>query len=100
MDRGSSATLYTSTEAKPATRWARFCRWLGVEFLHLLFRYTVAVLCVVVVLSCILLLLTAVPLPDTPDGEDYLRSAAYLSLRWKIENRSPPPPSPPFGIGE
>lgn len=95
MCKASSAALPT-TEAKLPSRWAGLRRWLGVEILHLLFRCTVAALLVVAVLSCILLLLTAVPLPDTPAGEDYLRSAAYLSLRWKIENSSPPPPSPRF----
>lgn len=91
------------TELKPASTpkpslAIRFGRWVAGELLHLAVRCSVAALLVLAILSCILLLLSAVPLADTPDADEpYLRSAAYLSLRWKIEGLSPPPPAPnPF----
>ena len=94
-----SSSLSVQIKLEPAPKpslVSRLCRWVAGELLHLAVRCSVATLVVLFVLSCILLLLSAVPLSDTPDAdEDYLRSAAYLSLRWKIEDLSPPPPSPP-----
>ena len=97
----TSAPLSVEVKLDPPPRakpsWAsRLGRWVAGELLHLAVRCSVATLVVLFVLSCILLLLSAVPLADTPDADEpYLRSAAYLSLRWKIEGLSPPPPSPP-----
>ena len=42
------------------------------------------------------LLLFSLPLVGTPESDDeLLRSPVLLSLRWKLDEQSPPPPSPP-----
>ena len=62
---------------------------------HRTFQCCAALCCVALFLSLAFLLLTLPLAGAPPSDEAYLRSPAYLSLRWKLAADSPPPPSPP-----
>ena len=62
--------------------------------------YSACVCCIptilVLFIFSVALLPFSIPLIGTPDSTDFLlRSPALLSFRWKLDEQSPPPPSPP-----
>ncbi len=79
---------------------AREMKWRIADSICSATLYSVCVCCVPVVLILFVVSLTllpfTIPLVGTPDSSDgLLRSPVLLSFRWKLDEQSPPPPSPP-----
>jgi hypothetical protein len=71
----------------------RVVGWALREALFAALVVFVAFFVILAIFSALLVPLAAAPLSDTPPGDDFLRSAAFLSIRHRFE--SEPPPSPP-----